>query len=87
LARYESYIFGKIPRALGGEASHLPRKAYITFKKPFRLSEYYAEYKTKKRGAIDAMMARLRADIQELLDSSMYLSRPLVKPFDTESLV
>ena len=87
LARYESYIFGKIPRALGGEAAHLPRKAYITFKKPFHLSEYYGEYKTKKRAAIDSMMARLRVDLQELLDSSMYLSRPLVKPFDTESLV
>ena len=87
LARYESYIFGKTPRALGGEPTHLPRKAFVSFKKPFGLSEYYKEYKSKKREAIDTMMARLRNDMQELLESSMYLSRPLIKPFDTESLV
>ncbi len=87
LARYESYIFGKIPRALGGEPTHLPRKAYVTFKKPFKISEYYGEYKTQKKPTVDKMMERLRKDMQELLDSSMYLSRPIVKPFDTESLV
>jgi hypothetical protein len=87
LARYESYIFSKTPRALGGEPTHLPRKAYITFKKPFKISEYYNEYKSSKKEAVNKMMERLRRDMQELLDSSMYLSRPIVKPFDTESQI
>lgn len=87
LARYESYIFEKIPRALGGEPTHLPRKAYVTFKKPFKISEYYGKYQTQKKVAVEDMMTRLRKDMQELLDSSMYLSRPIIKPFDTETLV
>jgi hypothetical protein len=82
LTRYESYIFGKTPRAIGGEASHLPRKAFIEFPAPFKLSEYYKEYKENKKGAIDNMLNRLRGDLQAKLDKCMTYSKPIVAPYD-----
>ncbi|MCB1177226.1 MAG: hypothetical protein KDK36_06565, partial [Leptospiraceae bacterium] len=82
LTRYESYAFGDTPRALGGVAAHLPRKAYTYFAKPYKLSEYYAEYKKNKKGTIQNMLSRLRGDLQGMLDKSMKLSQPMFKPYD-----
>lgn len=82
LARFESYVWGKTPRALGGEPSPVPRKAYVTFAKPFRMSEYHSEDRKKKRGNVDVMMKRLRTDIQKLLDDAMKHTKPLVAPND-----
>lgn len=82
LTRYESYVLGTTPRAIGGEASHLPRKAYIEIIKPFHLSEYYTEYKKNKKGAIESMLQKLRGDMQAVLDKSMALSKPIVAPYD-----
>jgi hypothetical protein len=79
---YESYIFGNTPRALGGVASHLPRKAYISFAKPFHLSEYYTDYKKNKKETIHNMLGRLRVDLQKLLDDSQSLTQPMFKPYD-----
>ncbi|MCB1157315.1 MAG: 1-acyl-sn-glycerol-3-phosphate acyltransferase [Leptospiraceae bacterium] len=82
LARYESYVFGKTPRAIGGEASHLPRKAYIKFANHFKLSEYYPQYKENRKQAMETMLERLRVDIQSLLDEMMQLTRPIIAPYD-----
>lgn len=82
LTRYESYVFGATPRAVGGEASHLPRKAYVKFQKPFRLTEYRDLYKKSKKQAVEEMLTRLRSDMQASLDESMKLSAPLVAPND-----
>ncbi|MDX1961169.1 MAG: 1-acyl-sn-glycerol-3-phosphate acyltransferase [Leptospiraceae bacterium] len=82
IARFESYLFGDTPRALGGVASHLPRKAYTSFAKPFKLSEYYADYKKSKKETIQAMITRLRNDLQGLLNEAVKKSAPLYKPFD-----
>lgn len=84
LTRIESYVYGKTPRALGGEPSHLPRKAYITFSKSFHLSSYYEEYKKTKKTAVDSMIARLRMDMQALLDASRPLTKPIVQPYSRE---
>lgn len=80
--RYESYVFGTKPRALGGVPSHLSRKAYITLANHFPLSEYFFDYKKKKKETVSAMLTRLRGDLQKMLDSSQKLSQPLFKPYD-----
>lgn len=82
LARYESYVFGETPRALGGVASHLPRKAYVFFAKPYKLSEFYANYKKAKKETIQNMLIRLRQELQQLLDETLDMSQPLFKPYD-----
>ncbi|MEM7180251.1 MAG: 1-acyl-sn-glycerol-3-phosphate acyltransferase [Spirochaetota bacterium] len=82
LARYESYVFGTTPRAIGGEASHLPRKAYVKFQKPFQLSEYHSLYKKSKKEAVEEMLTRLRTDMQSSLYECMKLSAPIVAPND-----
>jgi len=82
LLRYESYIFGKTPRALGGEPWPVPRVAHVRFAPAFRLSEYFSEDKKSRKTGVDRMLKRLRADIQKMLDACMSLSQPLVKPYD-----
>jgi 1-acyl-sn-glycerol-3-phosphate acyltransferase len=82
LTRYESYAFGDTPRALGGVASHLPRKAYVNFAKPYKLSEYYGDYKKSKKEAIKNMLQRLRGELQRMLDEYQKLSQPLFTPYD-----
>lgn len=82
LARFESLVLGTTPRALGGEPSPLPRKAYITFAKPFMLSEYYIDYKKKKQETLQKLLARLLNDIEVLLKAEVGRSQPLVAPGD-----
>ena len=82
LTRYESYVFGDTPRALGGVASHLPRKAYVFFAKPYSLNDYHADYKKNKKETIKRLLGDLRTDLQGMLDSSMGLTYPLFKPYD-----
>ena len=82
LARFESLLLGKTPRALGGEPSHLPRKAYMSFAKPFGLGEYRADYKKDKNKTLDVLLDRLRADMQQLLDEAMKRTSPIVAPYD-----
>lgn len=77
LDRYESYIYKKIPRALGGVPSHLPRKAHLIFAKPFKLSEKYTNDRAKKKEAVENMTKELRAEMQKLLDSAAHLTTPL----------
>ncbi|MCE9499754.1 MAG: 1-acyl-sn-glycerol-3-phosphate acyltransferase [Leptospira sp.] len=58
--RFENELLGKkAPR---------PHNAYVHFAKPFRLGEYYEEYKKDKKASVDRMTARLKTDIQTMLD-------------------
>ena len=81
-SRFESYLFGETPRALGGVANHLPRKAYISFSEPYSLDKYYKDYKKSKKNTIDLLINSLRNDLHSTLDHSLKLSEPLVKPYD-----
>lgn len=82
LARFESIVLGKTPRALGGEPSPLPRKAYVFFAKPFGLGDFYDDYKVNKQATVDKLIERLRMDIQAMLDDSMSLTYDLVPAGD-----
>ncbi|HNE23115.1 MAG TPA: hypothetical protein PLG78_08100, partial [Leptospiraceae bacterium] len=82
LARFESYVYGKKPRALGGEPSPRARKAVVKFAKPFRLSEFAPKDKKAKKSALDELLKKLRREMQEMLDESQSLTRPLFKPGD-----
>lgn len=82
LARFESLVLGATPRALGGEPSPLPRQAYISFAKPFPLSEYYVDYKRDKQGTLQRLLDRLLTDIRVLLDAEVKRTEPLVAPGD-----
>jgi len=79
LARFESYVYGKKPRALGGEPSPRARKAVVKFAKPFRLSEFAPKDKKAKKSALDELLKKLRREMQEMLDESQSLTRPLFK--------
>ena len=85
LARYESYKYGRTPRALGGEPPLLARKAHVRFAKPFALTEYWSDRKTEKKSGVEKMVKRLRSDIQGLLDDALELTQPIVKPYDIGS--
>ncbi|MCR9143909.1 MAG: 1-acyl-sn-glycerol-3-phosphate acyltransferase [bacterium] len=82
LARFESYKYGKTPRALGGEPPLIARKAYVKFARPFPITEYWSENKSEKKKGVDKMLKRLRNDIQDQLDDALNLTQPLVKPYD-----
>jgi 1-acyl-sn-glycerol-3-phosphate acyltransferase len=82
LARFESYKYGRTPRALGGEPSPLPRKAHVFFARPFPLSEYWSLYESDRGRAAEKMTKRLRGEIQALLDEALNLTQPLVQPYD-----
>ncbi len=82
LARFESYVYGKKPRALGGEPSPWPRVAHVHIATPFRLSEVYPREKKDRKEALETLLARLRKNMQQQLDMAMNLTAPLVPPFD-----
>lgn len=82
LARFESLVLGKRPRMLGGEPSHLPRTAFVTFAKPFALSEYYEKYKKDRKATLNEILERLRKDMQAQLEEGMKKTIPIVKAFD-----
>jgi len=82
LARFESYAYGKTPRALGGEPPPRARVAVLKFATPFKLSEFYPKDKKAKRSALDDLLKKLRTDMQRMLDESQQLTSPLFKPGD-----
>lgn len=82
LVRYESLVFDRKPRAIGGEPWPLPRKAHVRLAEPFSLREYWSTDKKKKKAGVKNMLTRLRKDIQGLLDDCLELSQPIVKPYD-----
>lgn len=77
LDRYESYLFKKVPRALGGVPSHLPRRAHILFGKPYKMSEVLTADRKDRRASVEAFTNRLRDDMQKLLDEAQALTQPL----------
>ena len=58
--RYESELFG----------SSRPRQqsAYVHFAPIFNISEFYSEYKSDKKRAVESLTTKLRNEIQKLLD-------------------
>ncbi|MCB1173762.1 MAG: 1-acyl-sn-glycerol-3-phosphate acyltransferase [Leptospiraceae bacterium] len=82
LARFESIVLGKTPRALGGEPSPLPRKAYVFFSAAVHLGPYLAEYKQNKQQLTDRLMEKIRQDMQHNLDSTLELTYNLVPAGD-----
>lgn len=82
LARFESLVLGKKPRALGGEPSPLPRRAYVFFAEPFKLSEFYAAYRDHKSKTVKKLIERLTIDMQALLDESLPMTYNLVPAGD-----
>lgn len=77
LDRYESYMFKKVPRALGGVPSHLPRRAHILFGKPYKMSEVLTADRKDRRASVEGFTNRLRNDMQKLLDEAQSLTQPL----------
>jgi len=77
LDRYESYLFKKIPRALGGVPSHLPRRAHILFGKAYKMSEILPKDRKDRRAAVENFTARLRSDMEKLLADAQGLTSPL----------
>lgn len=86
LDRYESYLFKKVPRALGGVPSHLPRHAHILFGTPYKLSEVVTENRRERRAAVENFTNRLRHDMQKLLDSSQHLTQPLFNQDEVQAV-
>jgi hypothetical protein len=82
LARYESLVLGKRPRMLGGEPSRLPRKAVVSFAKPFKLGDYKDDYKQDRKGTHARILQRLHDDIEDMLNRSEDLTYTLVDPYD-----
>jgi len=82
LQRFQSIVLGKTPRMLGGEPHPMPRRAHVTFAKPFHLCDFYDDYKKNKSACVDTLLTRLRGDIQRLLDGSANLTKPIVTPGD-----
>ncbi len=77
LDRYESYLYNKVPRALGGVPSHLPRRAHLLFGKPFSLGERYRDDRQGRREAVDKLTADLRREMERLLEKASPLTQPL----------
>lgn len=82
LDRYESVVYKRKPRMLGGVPSQLPRDAYVFFAKPFHLSEYLPSTKAEKKTMFDNLLKRLRDDIEGQMKKASTLSSPLVTPND-----
>lgn len=80
LARFDSYVLGKKPRALGGQPTPLPRKAYVSFTKPFGLSEYYDGEKRRRKQSVEKVTKRLHQELDQLRREAAVLTRPLVEP-------
>jgi 1-acyl-sn-glycerol-3-phosphate acyltransferase len=58
--RYESELFGSSrPRS---------QSAYVHFAPIFNISEFYSEYKSDKKKAVESLTTKLRNEIQKLLD-------------------
>jgi len=82
LQRFQSLVLGKTPRMLGGEPHPLPRKAHLFLAKPFRLGEFYPQFKENKAKTVEELMKRIRSDMQSLLDESSGLTDTIVNPGD-----
>ncbi|MEM7183973.1 MAG: 1-acyl-sn-glycerol-3-phosphate acyltransferase [Spirochaetota bacterium] len=80
LQRFEYMVLGRLPNALGGEPSHLPRDAHVRFAKPFYLSEYYHQFKENRRKGLKLLLDRIETDLKNLLEVVQPLARIMVSP-------
>ncbi|MFN3604762.1 MAG: lysophospholipid acyltransferase family protein [Leptonema sp. (in: bacteria)] len=74
LKHFEEYMFK--------ESKPRPRKAIVRFEKAISIKNYYEEYKTSKKSAIKKVTEELRRKIQILLEESLKLTTPLIRPYD-----
>lgn len=86
LDRFESYLYNKVPRALGGVPHHLPRRAHLLFAEPFRLSQYYTTDRAKRRNAIEELTKNLRQEMEKLVEKALPLTPPLFTPEEVEEV-
>ncbi|MEQ9366528.1 MAG: 1-acyl-sn-glycerol-3-phosphate acyltransferase [Leptospirales bacterium] len=78
LARFENYVYGSTrPR---------PRKAHVFFAPVQSLSDFEADYRANKRKGVEKLTNHLRGLTQGLLEQSLELSQPLVRPGDVDGM-
>ncbi|MBR31862.1 MAG: 1-acyl-sn-glycerol-3-phosphate acyltransferase [Spirochaetaceae bacterium] len=82
LTRFETYVYRRKPRMIGGEPSILPRTAHVRFAPAFDLADYYSDYKNKKKATVENVTRRLKSDIEGLLHGMEDLTEPIVEPND-----
>lgn len=82
LTRFETYVYRRKPRMIGGEPSILPRTAHVRFAPAFDLSDYYEDYKKKKKATVEKVTHRLKEEISGLLHGMEDLTYTLVDPHD-----
>ena len=82
LLRFESYIYNKKPRMLGGVPPAKSRTAHVFVSKPVSIASYYKGDKKERKGLAENLLKDLRTNMQAMLNESMKLSSPLVKPGD-----
>lgn len=86
LDRFESFLYKKMPRALGGVPSHLPRRAHLLFAKPFPLSRYYTTDRKKRKEAVEKLTQNLRQEMESLLQKAQPLTPPLFSPEEIQKV-
>ena len=74
LTRFEMYLFGN--------SNPRPRKAVVSFAPLFSMASYHAEYKKDKKAGIQSLLTRVRSDLQGMLEQSLELTQPIVRPYD-----
>ena len=82
LTRFETYVYRRKPRMIGGEPSILPRTAHVRFAPAFDLADYMGDYKKNKKATVEKVTERIRKDIAGLLHGMEDLTSSIVEPFD-----
>ncbi|MCB1139292.1 MAG: hypothetical protein KDK23_11075, partial [Leptospiraceae bacterium] len=82
LTRFETYVYRRKPRMIGGEPSILPRTAHVRFSPAFDLADHYDDYKKKKKATVEKITAKMRDEIGGLLHGMEDLTYTLVDPYD-----
>lgn len=77
LTRYETLLFGK--------SDFRPRKAVLQFTPIFGLREYYEDYKKNKKAVLDAVMGRVKNNIETMMIEGISFTQPIVEPLNVGS--
>jgi len=67
---------------LGGVPPTKSRTAHVFVSKPVSIASYYKGDKKERKGLAENLLKDLRTNMQAMLNESMKLSNPLVKPGD-----
>ncbi len=65
-----------------GEQKLRPRRGRVIFAQPFDLGDYYTAYKQDRRGAVAEVNARLRGEMEALMQSAVNFTQPIAEPYD-----